>query len=60
MMGEGPDQEMMQQLQQLSAVLMTNPQAAQYLQNAMRFTLMMSDVVKIIGETVDIGNLMKI
>ena len=60
MMGEGPDQEMMQQLQQLSAVLMTNPQAAQYLQNAMRFTLMMSEVVKIIGETVDIGNLMKI
>jgi cell fate (sporulation/competence/biofilm development) regulator YlbF (YheA/YmcA/DUF963 family) len=45
--------EVMQQLQQLSAVLMQDPTAAQYLQCQMRFSMMMADVYKIIGEVAD-------
>ena len=55
MMGQGPDSEAFQKLQQLSAVLMTDPTAANYLQCQMRFSMMMADVYKIIGETADMG-----
>lgn len=55
MMGQQPDQEAMQKLQQLSAVLMQDPSAAQYLQCQMRFSMMMADVYKIIGEAADMG-----
>lgn len=55
MMGQQPDQEAMQKLQQLSAVLMQDPSAAQYLQCQMRFSMMMADVYKIIGEVADMG-----
>jgi len=46
---------MMGQLQQLSAILMQDPTAAEFLQNQMRFSMMMSDVYKIIGEVADMG-----
>lgn len=55
MAGQGIDQEMMQQLSQLSAILMQDPTAAQYMQCQMRFSMMMADVYKIIGETADMG-----
>jgi len=55
MTGQGMDQDMMQQLQQLSAILMQDPTAAQYMQCQMRFSMMMADVYKIIGETADLG-----
>ncbi len=55
MMGEEPDQEVFTQLQQLSAVLMQNPLTNEFLQNQMRFSAMMSDVYKIIGEVADLG-----
>lgn len=55
MMGQEPDQEMIQQMQQLSAALMTDPTAAEFIQCQMRFSMMMADVYKIIGEVADLG-----
>ena len=54
-MGQEVTQEAFQQIQQLSAILMQDPTAAQYLQCQMRFSMMMADVYKIIGETADLG-----
>ncbi len=50
--GEQISQEMMQEIQRLSAMMMANPAAAQYMQTAMRFSLMMADVYKILGEAI--------
>lgn len=55
MMGEEPDADTIQQMQQMSAALMTDPTVANYLQCQMRFSMMMADVYKIIGETADMG-----
>lgn len=55
MTGQEMSPEMMQQLQQLSAILMQDPAAAQYLQCQMRFSMMMADVYKIVGEVADFG-----
>ncbi|MDO4546011.1 MAG: YlbF family regulator [Bacillota bacterium] len=55
MMGQAPDAEEMQKFQQLSAIMMQDPIAAQYLQCQMRFSMMMADVYKIIGEVADLG-----
>lgn len=55
MMGQEMDGERIQKMQQLSAILMQDPAAAQYLQCQMRFSMMMADVYKIIGETADLG-----
>ena len=55
MMGQEVTQEAFQQIQQLSAILMQDPTATQYLQCQMRFSMMMADVYKIIGETADLG-----
>ena len=55
MMGQEVTQEAFQQIQQLSVILMQDPTAAQYLQCQMRFSMMMADVYKIIGETADLG-----
>ena len=55
MMGQELDQEEFAKLQQLSAVLMQDPLTSQYFQNQMRFSQMMSDVYKIIGDAADFG-----
>ncbi|MBQ6495565.1 MAG: YlbF family regulator [Firmicutes bacterium] len=55
MMGEEISEETVGQMQQLSAILMQDPTAAEYLQNQMRFSMMMSDVYKIVGEVADFG-----
>lgn len=55
MMGQEADAEAFQKLQQLGAVLMQDPTAANYMQCQMRFTVMMADVYKIIGEVADLG-----
>ncbi len=55
MMGQEANTDAFQQMQQLSAVLMQDPTAANYLQCQMRFSLMMADVYKILGETADMG-----
>ena len=55
MMGQQIDSEAFAKLQQLSAILMQDPSAAQYLQNHMRFSMMMADVYKIIADVADLG-----
>ncbi len=55
MMGQEADPNAFSQLQQLSAVLMADPTAANYMQCQIRFSMMMADVYKIIGETADMG-----
>ncbi|MFC2662127.1 MAG: YlbF family regulator [Eubacterium sp.] len=52
MNGDQPTPEMMQEIQRISAMMMSNPAAAQYMQTAMRFSLMMADVYKIVGEAI--------
>ncbi|MCH4007399.1 MAG: YlbF family regulator [Eubacterium sp.] len=52
MNGDQPSAEMMQEIQRISAMMMSNPAAAQYMQTAMRFSLMMADVYKIVGEAI--------
>lgn len=55
MMGQEVDPEEFAKLQQLSAVLMQDPLSSQYFNNQMRFSQMMSDVYKIIGDVADFG-----
>ncbi len=60
MMGQQPEPEQMQQLQQLSAVLMQDPSAAAYLQSQITFSMMMADVYKIIADSTGLGDMMGI
>lgn len=53
--GQQMDQNLMMELQRLSAILMQDPTTAEYLQCQLRFSMMMTDVYKIIGEVSDIG-----
>ncbi len=57
MMGEQPDSEAMAKMQQLAAIMMRDPLAMQYLQAQMRFSIMMNDVFKIIGEASGMGDM---
>ena len=58
MMGEQLDSETMAQVQQLYAIVMRDPLAMQYMQAQMRFSIMMNDVFKIIGEASGMGDMM--
>jgi len=55
MMGEQMPEDMMQQVQELYQIIMKDPTAAQYMQAEMRFSLMMNDVYKILGEVMGTG-----
>jgi len=55
MMGESPAEGMNQQIQELYNIMMRDPVSAQYLQCEVRFSLMMNDVYKIIGEVIGFG-----
>jgi cell fate (sporulation/competence/biofilm development) regulator YlbF (YheA/YmcA/DUF963 family) len=57
MAGEQLPPNFMQEIQQMSQTLMTDPATAQYMQALMRFSLMIADVYKILGEVVNIGNM---
>ena len=57
MMGEEVGPEMMQGIQELYQIIMTDPTASQYMQAEMRFSLMMNDVYKILGEVMGLGNM---
>ena len=57
MMGEQVDSDAMAQVQQLAAIMMRDPLAMQYMQAQMRFSLMMNDVYKIIGDAVGMGDM---
>lgn len=56
MMGEEMSPELMQGVQELYQIIMKDPTAAQYMQVEMRFSLMMNDVYKILGEVMGLGN----
>ncbi|WP_027868737.1 YlbF family regulator [Eubacterium sp. AB3007] len=56
MTGEMSAENMQQQMSDLYAVVMKDPLAAQYLQAQMRFSVMMADVYKILGDAMGIGN----
>lgn len=57
MMGEEMSPEMMQGVQELYQIITKDPIAAQYMQAEMRFSLMMNDVYKILGEVMGLGNM---
>ena len=57
MMGEQMPADAMQQIQDLYQIIMKDPTAAQYIQAEMRFSLMMNDVYKILGEVMGMGNM---
>ncbi len=50
MMGEEPSDELKQNLQQLYAVVMSDPLAAEYMQKEMMFTQVFSEIYGIIAE----------
>jgi len=56
MMGEEIGEEMMGQIQSLYGIMMQDPTAAQYLQAEIRFSLMMNDIYKILGDVINLGN----
>lgn len=51
MLGNKVEENLLAEIQKLSAIVMQDPVAAEYLQAQMRFGIMMQDVYKIIGET---------
>lgn len=55
MMGEEMNEDMMGSIQNLYGILMQNPQAAEYLQHEMRFSMMVNDVYQILGEVINLG-----
>lgn len=54
MLGQEPEQSMMESIQKLSAIVMSDPVAAEYLQCQMRFSIMIQDVYKILGDVITI------
>lgn len=58
MSGEEMDMETMGKIQELYGILMRDPIAAEYMQAEMRFSLMMNDVYKILGEAMGVNGLM--
>ena len=55
MTGQTPDENTMKQFQSVYTMLSANPTAAQYMQAEMRLSLMIKDVLDILGETINIG-----
>ncbi len=58
MSGEQPDAEDMQKIQQLYSIVAMDPLASNYMQNEMRFSIMMKDVYEILGEAIGQGDLL--
>lgn len=54
--GQEVDENFTSQIQELYGILMKDPKAALYMQAEMRFSIMMNDVYKILGEVMGIGN----
>lgn len=52
MSGEEITDDMMKQFQDLYAIIVRDPKAAEYIQCELRFSVMMNDVYKILGEAV--------
>lgn len=58
MSGEQPDAEDMQKIQQLYSIVAMDPLASNYMQNEMRFSIMMKDVYEILGEAIGQGDIL--
>lgn len=54
MLGEETDGNQMEEIQKLSAIVMQDPTAAEYLQCQMRFSIMAQDVYNILGESLNV------
>ncbi|MGE5329058.1 MAG: YlbF family regulator [Deltaproteobacteria bacterium] len=54
--GKEPDKEKLEQLQSLYGILTANPEIAKYFEAEYKFERLISDVYKILGETIDIDN----
>lgn len=57
MMGEQIDPATVSQFQELFGIMMRDPLAMQYMEAQMRFSIMMNDVYKIIGEAAGMGDM---
>lgn len=55
MIGETPDAEFMNQVQEMYQIIMKDPLATDYMQAEMRFSLMMNDVYKILGDAMGLA-----
>lgn len=53
MSGQMPEQEELAQMQQMSAIIMSDPLSAQYVNAQMQLQTIIADIYKIIGEAVD-------
>jgi len=54
MLGEEVEQDAMQHMQDLYQILASDPAAAAYLQAQMRFTMMVNDVYRVLGDIVKV------
>lgn len=54
MLGQEVESEIMESIQKLSGIVMSDPVAADYLQCQMRFSIMVQDVYKILGDVITI------
>ncbi len=54
-MGQEIEDEFKEQIQNLYSIMMGDPLAAQYLQSELKFSLMMNDIYKILGEVVNVN-----
>lgn len=55
MMGEELGGDVMQGIQDMYQIIMKDPLATEYMQAEMRFSLMMNDVYKILGDVMGLG-----
>ncbi len=55
MSGESIQGDIMTSAQELYKIVMANPKASEYMQTEMRFSIMMNDVNKIIGEAIGVN-----
>ena len=53
MSGQMPEQEELAQMQQMSAIIMSDPLAASYINAQMQLQTIIADLYKIIGEAID-------
>ena len=60
MTGDAAAQSFMSEIQEMYQLMMRDPRSAQYLQVSARFSLMMNDVINILGDTLKVGNLANI
>lgn len=54
MLGQEVEGEIMESIQKLSGIVMSDPVAADYLQCQMRFSIMIQDVYKILGDVISL------